>query len=126
MLLDTSALLASLFEEPGSAEVEAALLVGVAMSSVNLAELAARLHQDGWSGGEVAEAIGGLGIDVANFDLEVAVLSGQLRPLTRELGLGLGDRACLATAALLRLPVLTSDRAWTELRLDGVEVRCIR
>ena len=125
-LLDTSALLASIFEESGSGEVEAALLAGVAMSTVNLAELAARLHQEGWSAGDVAETIGGLGIEVVNFDLEVALLSGKLRPLTRELGLGLGDRACLATAVLQRLPVLTADRVWTELRLDDVEIRCIR
>jgi ribonuclease VapC len=39
--------------------------------------------------------------------------------------LSLGDTVCIAMGRLLDLPVLTTDRIWTELDL-GVEVRLIR
>lgn len=36
--------------------------------------------------------------------------AAALRPLTKPFGLSLGDRACLALAQRLGVPVLTSDR----------------
>lgn len=126
VLLDTSALLASLFQETGSDDVDEALKRGVAMSTVNVAEMAARLHQDGWSAKEVADVIDDLGIELIPFDGDTALLSGQYRPETKRLGLGLGDRACLATARMSKLPVLTADRDWNKLRLGGVKIGCIR
>jgi PIN domain nuclease of toxin-antitoxin system len=49
----------------------------------------------------------------------------RLRPLTREHGLSLSDRACLALPKRLDLPALTADTAWSRLDLR-VEVRRIR
>jgi PIN domain nuclease of toxin-antitoxin system len=40
----------------------------------------------------------------------------MLRPLTRALGLSLGDRACLALAANLGATALTTDSAWMQLQ----------
>lgn len=53
---------------------------------------------------------------------------GQMYKLfgDRMVGLGLGDRACLATARMEECPVLTADRIWTQLDLEGVDIRCIR
>jgi PIN domain nuclease of toxin-antitoxin system len=48
-----------------------------------------------------------------------------LTPLTRGRGLSFGDRACLATARLLKVPALTADRNWRIPKL-GVVVRLIR
>ncbi len=96
------------------------------MSSVNVAEVAARLSQGGWSTAAVASAIAETGIEVVPFDLPTALLSGAYRPRTRRQGLGLGDRACLATACRLGLPALTADRSWAELAIDGVKVIQIR
>lgn len=103
-----------------------ALSRGAAMSAVNAEEVAARLHHQGWSERDVAFSLGILGIDVLSFDAETALASGALRPATASAGLGLGDRACLATAAARGLPVLTADRAWLELEQPGIEVRAIR
>jgi len=125
-VLDASAVLAVVLEEPGADVVAEALRSGATMSTVNVAEVAARLHQDGWSESEVALVFDSLGIEVLPFDLEAALLSGRLRTATRRLGLGLGDRACLATGRIEGCPVLTSDRSWQELDIADVDIRCIR
>ena len=125
-VLDASAVLAVILEEPGADVVVEALRSGAAMSTVNVAEVAARLHQDGWSESEVALVFDSLGIEVLPFDPETALLSGRLRTATRRLGLGLGDRACLATGSIEGGAVLTSDRSWRQLDIAGVDIRCIR
>ena len=126
IVLDASAVLAALLEEPGAVRVERALKRGAAMSSVNLAEVAARLSQDGWSSRDVSSVVTGMGIEIIPFDRHAALLSGAYRTRTRRHGLGLGDRACLATASSLGLPVLTADRSWSALDIDGVNIVLIR
>lgn len=125
-LLDASAVLAALYEEPGGDRVRDALAVGAAMSAVNAAEVAAHLRALDWTAGQIAAMFDELGIDVVPFDRDTALLSGPLRTKTRRLGLGLADRACLATARRLRVPVLTADSAWGKLELRGVSVVLIR
>jgi len=49
----------------------------------------------------------------------------RLRPISKDLGLSLGDRACLALEVRLGLPVLTADREWRKLALN-VEIRVVR
>ena len=96
------------------------------MSSVNVAEVAARLSQDGWSSATVASVVAEMGIEVIPFDRQAALLSGAYRTKTRRQGLGLGDRACLATACRLGLPALTADRSWADVDIDGVSVVQVR
>jgi PIN domain nuclease of toxin-antitoxin system len=126
VLLDASALLAAIFEEPGAEIVQEVLRGDVAMSTVSVAEVAARLHQNGWAATEVTDIIAELGIELVPFETDAALLSGQYRPATQRLGLGLGDRACLATSRLCKWPVLTADRDWRKLNLHGVSIRFIR
>lgn len=126
VILDASALLALIFEEPGSGRVAQTLEEGVAMSAVNASEVAARLHKDDWSPREVADVFDNLNIDVLPFDLEGALLSAQYRAGTESQGLGIGDRACLATGYLLKVPVLTADRVWLKLKIQGVTIESIR
>ena len=66
------------------------------------------------------------GIEVIPFDRQAALLRGAYPTRTRHLGLGLGDRACLATACRLGLPVLTADRSWADVDIAGVTVVLIR
>ncbi|MDQ3582536.1 MAG: hypothetical protein M3495_13440 [Pseudomonadota bacterium] len=44
--------------------------------------------------------------------------------MSKELGLSLSDRACLALGVRLGLPVLTTDREWQKLALS-VQVRAV-
>lgn len=123
-VLDASALLALLGEEPGS-ETVAEVIHGAAISAVNLAEVIGKLVESGMPEGAAREATLGLGMDVHVFDVEAAFLTGGLRATTRQAGLSLGDRACLALALRLSRPVVTADRSWKSLKL-GVDVDVIR
>ena len=125
-VLDASAALALILEEQGADLVVEAIRSGTGMSAVNVAEVAARLHQDGWTESEVGLVFESLGIEVLPFTREAALVSARLRTVTRRQGLGLGDRAALATGYLERCPILTSDRVWQRLDIPGIDVRCIR
>jgi len=124
VVLDSSALLCLLGAEPGSDKVAEALPRS-AISTVNLAEMVAKLCERGLSGEEVRAALSGLPLDIRPFTADQAQASGALRPATRALGLSLGDRACLALAAELGATALTADRDWLKLKL-GVQVTVIR
>jgi PIN domain nuclease of toxin-antitoxin system len=60
----------------------------------------------------------GAAITVEPFTLPDAIDTARLRALTREHGLSLADRACLALGRRLGLPVLTADRAWANAEHD--------
>ena len=123
VVLDASAVLALIQEEPGGAAVEARL-DGARLSAVNLAEVAQRLS-DQRPDDLVIAVLGKFPCEVIGFDTPLALRTGLLRRATKARGLSLGDRACLALAERDGLAVVTGDRAWAELDL-GVEVVLIR
>lgn len=123
-VLDASALLAILREEPG-AEVVEPHLEGAVIGAVNLSEVVAKLTEDGVPEGEVRRAIGRLELHVRPFDVEQAHAAGVLRRATRALGLSFGDRACLALAKRQGAIALTADRSWLRAEL-GVPVEVVR
>ena len=113
ILLDTSAVLGYLQNEPGWERVAAEILTGQAsISVVNQTEVLSKLCDWGMGLQDADKALGKLALVTQPFTPEIALDAARLRPLTREHGLSLGDRACLATARLRELPVLTGDRAW--------------
>lgn len=129
-VLDASALLAFLQGEPGAERVAEALARPAAISAINYAEALGKLAEDGETAEDLArrfEAEGFVGgvLEVEAVLAEDAPAIAALRRSTRHLGLSLGDRACLALALRLGLPVMTADRAWEELGLE-VEVEAIR
>ena len=124
VVFDSSALLAIAFEEEG-AEAAARRLGGGIMSAVNASEVIARLVDLGAGGEEARTSLLAFGLEIWPFDAALAVAAGLLRTTTRERGLSLGDRACLALAIREQAGVVTADRAWAALDL-GVEVELIR
>ncbi len=124
VVLDASAALAVFRRERGD-DVVRGYIPGALMSAVNVAEVVGKLAGSGMTEGEVRAAIVTLGVETLTFDEEHAFATGMLGPLTRDSGLSLGDRCCLALALSLGLPVLTADRIWAELDI-GVNVRLIR
>ena len=129
-VLDASALLAYLGDEPGAEAVAHAISGGATLSAVNLAEALGTLAS---RGARPAAVVGDLlargllagAITVEPFTMADAVEVARLRPLTRPAGLSLADRACLALAGRLSSPALTADQAWARLSLD-VEIRLLR
>ena len=122
IVLDSSALLAMLFFEPGCERV-AELVPRSCMSTVNLAEVLGRLARDGRALDEVLDQIERMGIAWIDFDREVAIGAAALLRPTARWGLSLGDRACLALARLRNLPAVTAERAGAKLDLDvAIEV----
>jgi PIN domain nuclease of toxin-antitoxin system len=123
-VLDATAVLALLNEEPGAGTV-ASLLPQAVMSTVNLAEVVSKLAEAGMPEGTIKSVLGDLGLTVIPFDEDLALRTGLLRPATSDYGLSLGDRACLALGQHLHRPVLTADRMWKTLKLS-VDIQMIR
>lgn len=108
-VLDSSAVLALLRQELGHEQVE---LAGNIISSVNYAEVIARLKAEGRSTNTLLGELELLGLTIRPFTAKEAQLAGELRDVAKASGLSLGDRACLAVAKLLDLEVVTADKIW--------------
>ncbi len=120
-VLDASAVLALLADEPGADRVAAAIVEGAAIGAVNLAEVLTKLADIGMPRILAEDALEGLGLEVVPFDAAAARATAALRDATRARGLSLGDRAAIALAAARGAPVLTTDRAWVD-AVPSVEV----
>ena len=96
-------------------------VVLIGAGAVNLAEVVSRLQDLGSDEGRIYELLEPLRLDVRDHDEALAWTTGLLRAATRQFGLSLGDRACLALALMLRLQALTADRHWAGVDV-GVEV----
>lgn len=125
VVLDASAVLVLLNGEPGTDKLTPQLLSMAASSTVNLAEVQAKLVDRGVDPNDAWEAALAPIRDVMDFTADHARLAGSLIAQTRPLGLSLGDRACLALALSLKAPVYTTDRSWKNLNLT-VRVHVIR
>lgn len=127
-VLDTSALLASMYEESGKERVDEVLLAEPCLiCAVNLAEFASKCAGGGMARAEIEAITRGFNAEVIALDHELALVTGLLRPLTRQVGLSLGDRACLALAKSRQAVALTADRVWTELAPSlGITIQCLR
>lgn len=121
-ILDASAVLAVLNGEPGQKKV-IPLLTESAISSVNLTEVAAKLLEAGMDEASARLAVSVLGIgEIIDFTADLAWEAARLRPLTKQYGLSLGDRACLALAIKLKIPAVTADKEWSKLKFCKITV----
>ena len=126
-VLDASALLAYLWQEPGHETVAQRIEQStVMMSSVNLSEVLSRAADKGMSPSAMAALQAALPFEIIPFDRAQAQTAASLRPPTKALGLSLGDRACLALAIELQAVALTADRVWQELEIEGLVVELLR
>jgi PIN domain nuclease of toxin-antitoxin system len=124
VILDASAIIAVLKREPGAERV-ASVAEGARVSALTIAEVATWLVMEGVPGEQAHAAISLFRLTVEPFDEVRALAAGVLFAKTRHRGLSLGDRACLALALELRMPVFTGDRAWRDLDI-GADIRLFR
>jgi len=121
-VLDASAVLAVLNGERGEKKV-IPILAESALSTVNLTEVAAKLLDTGMDERDSRLAFSVLGIgEIVDFTVDLAWAAARLKPLTKQYGLSLGDRACLALALKLKVPAVTADKEWSKLKLCKVTV----
>jgi ribonuclease VapC len=124
-VIDASALLAVACGESGS-EVVLGLIntQECVISSVNVAEVAARLIDLGLPVSELDQAIAQFNVDTIDFNHRQSLISAEIRPITRSIGLSLGDRACLALAKASNGCAVTADRIWLEVA-EALEIPVI-
>lgn len=124
VVLDASALLAYLQDEPGRDAV-AAVLPRAVMSTVNWTEVIGKTESAGLASADLFDSLATFGLTLEPLSRVQAEIAGRLVERTRPLGLSLADRACLAVAIERGDAAYTADRAWLRLRPD-VQVEAIR
>lgn len=129
--LDASAVLALLNDEEGGEVISDAIAEGAAISVVNLAEVLSKVAERGGdpatAAAELRKAEGSKrALTIEPLTAADCVAVARLRPITKQRGLSLADRACLALADRLGIPALTTDEAWDDVPNLGIEVRLIR
>lgn len=123
-VLDASALIAFLRQEPGADKV-AAVIDRVCISAVTLAEVLGTMADCGKDLEEAAYYIAKLDIPAVPFDTAQARIAASIRRATRDAGIATGGLACLSLAAKLAVPALTTERDWSKCKI-GVDVVRIR
>lgn len=121
-ILDASALLAYLHGERGGVQVQ---LEGAVISSVNWSEVMQKALVHGTDVIGLRHDVEALGVEIAAFTVDEAEQAAALWFVTKHVGLSLGDRACLATGLLRKLPVVTADKPWANLAIE-VDIQLIR
>lgn len=124
VVLDSSAILALLQNEVGSLIV-GPIANGSLLSAVNLTEVYSRMIGKRLQPSSSWRRIEALQCELCPFSSEQARIASELVPITRPLGLSLGDRACLALALDRKATVYTADRAWKSLDV-GIKIEVIR
>ncbi len=125
VVLDASALLTLLNQEPGAEKLTPELLTNSVSSTVNLAEVQSKLVAVGIKPEDAWQAILAPLRQSVDFDQEQARVAAGLITETRQFGLSLGDRACLALGIVMKAPVYTADRLWKNLKI-GIRIHVVR
>ena len=124
-VLDASAVLPLIHDEPG-ADVVAAAMTDATIGTPNLAEVIGKLVDAGIDAAPVRQLLVTAGVNIEPLTPEDAELAGALRAIRGGRSLSLGDRCCVAlTIRSVPAVVLTAHRAWRKLDLP-IDVRVIR
>lgn len=124
-VLDASAVLALINDEPG-ADAVAQAVPGSSLGAANLAEIVGKLVDVGTDARPLRQLLDAAEVTVVPVTADDAEVAGALRALPGGRSLSLGDRCALALTLRSDPPeVLTADRAWVDLGLP-IRVRLVR
>jgi len=123
-ILDASALLALIQEEPGSNVIKP-LLKNSVMSTVNVAEVLTSLQRVNILPEEGLDYISLLINEIVDFDVDQAKEAADLYSKVKHKGLSLGDRACLALGLKYKAKIYTADKVWKDIHPE-LDIRLIR
>lgn len=118
IVFDSSALIMLFAKEPGY-EVVRQNLKHAIISSINIAEVykyciaVQNLTED-----DCRDLIKLSGIKIIDFCEEQALITAKIVKQTKQYGLSLGDRGCIALAMFKDYPILTCDKIWQKVDLD--------
>jgi len=125
VVLDASAVLALVRDEPGGEKVVEH--VGrAAISAVNLHEVIKELLLSELEEAVIRDLLSELRLEVHPHDIDAAYAAAALHRQTKEFGRGLGDRSCMALALSLGVPALTADREWSKVKVRGLRIEHLR
>jgi len=124
-VFDASAILALIQSERGADELTQQIRASAVASSVNMAEVQGKLVLNGWDPDIAWEDALSCVADVEPQTASQARQAGTLARNTKQYGLSVGDRSCLALAIELNAEIYTTDKLWKNLKL-GVPIHVIR
>ena len=127
-VVDASAVVALVRQENGWRKVDAALKAGAKIAATNLAEAVTTLKRRGNTSSteELIENLAGLGLKVEDVVADDAsraaevILESDALVAKGDLAcpVSFGDATCMAVAERLGVPVISSDEAWSKLKLS--------
>ncbi len=123
-VLDASAFIALVNQEPGAEKVKP-LLPQAVIGAVNYCETIQRLRRGGMPEEEVRLVLAPLVPTPVPFDEGLAYLAASVYDRTRAFGLSFGDCACLGLALSRNMPAVTAEREWDKVDV-GVKIIRIR
>lgn len=118
VVFDSSALIMLFAKEPGYEFVKQNLRHAI-ISSVNIAEVYKYcIEVQNLTEGDCRNLIKLSGIKIIDFCGEQALITARIIKKTKQYGLSLGDRGCIALAMFKNYPILTCDKIWQKVDLD--------
>ncbi len=118
IVFDSSALIMLFAKEAGYESVRQNLKHAI-ISSVNISEVykycitVQNLTED-----DCRNLVKLSGIKIIDFCEEQALITAKIIKQTKQYGLSLGDRVCIALAMFKNYPILTCDKIWKKLDLN--------
>lgn len=118
MVFDSSVLIMLFAKESGYEFVRQNLKHAI-ISSINIAEVYKYcIEVQNLTEGDCRNLIKLSGIKIIDFCDEQALISAKIIKETKQYGLSLGDRGCIALAMFKNYPIFTCDKIWQKVDLD--------